>query len=327
MNEIVSEAMANLVDRRFRSFSDACEAVLGALERALPGSALIAQLDADEEVFRVLATRGEEDHLRVGAVVPVSDVEPDGAAPSATTLRPSREFLDRVSAKSCLAMPLEMSDGNAEGMLCSLSPQSGSYDEAHLVLFATAARLLSYEWEGIRLRAEARHLGERLRDSETTDPVTGLPNRQQFLELLAREWQLVQRGAVESYAVAVRPDPQRAGGDASDAIRTLALKNAADVLRATLRDTDLVGRVGERELGAVLVACHGREGAEAVVRRLRFSLQRVAGDGPAGATLRCGINALADAPSAEAALDHAARALEDDVELPSAATVNGGEPR
>ena len=83
-----------------------------------------------------------------------------------------------------------------------------------------AGRLLTYEWESVKWRADLRRLSERLRDPERTDPLTGLLNRVAFVEVAEREWRLaVARHArdVRARLPGVEPGegvgaPRRRGG-------------------------------------------------------------------------------------------------------------------
>ena len=67
-----------------------------------------------------------------------------------------------------------------------------------------AGRLLTYEWESVKWRADLRRLNERLRDPERTDALTGLLNRIAFVEASEREWRLAERGTLETYVLACR---------------------------------------------------------------------------------------------------------------------------
>ncbi len=56
------------------------------------------------------------------------------------------------------------------GILCALSPATDVYTQAHADLLTVCSRLLEYEWESVRTRAELRRLSEAVRDGERGDP-------------------------------------------------------------------------------------------------------------------------------------------------------------
>ena len=122
-------------------------------------------------------------------------------------------------------MPLQTHGGGAI-TLCALSPATDLFTRSHLDLLAVAGRLLTYEWESVKWRADLRRLNERLRDPERTDALTGLLNRTAFIEALEHEWRLAERGSTESYLLACRltnlvrrHDPARRRGRRAAAAR------------------------------------------------------------------------------------------------------------
>lgn len=81
----------------------------------------------------------------------------------------------------------------------------------------------------------------------------------------------------------------------------LAVKIAAEVLEATVRTTDRVGRIGETTLAATLVGCR-LEQAPAFVERFRAALGRVTRGGDPRIELSHGIQTLTGVSSAQEAL-------------------------
>ena len=176
-------------------------------------------------------------------------------------------------------------------------------------LLSVAGRLLTHEWESVKWRAALRRMGERLRDPERTDALTGLLNRIAFVEAVEREWRLAERGTLETYVLAIRIcNLGEISGRHGSAVGELLLKDAADVMQTVIRRTDHAGRVSDDIYGAVLVGCKGREGAEAFVGRYRRALASATGERPAELELVYAIGSLGDAGSPEGALDHVAAA-------------------
>jgi GGDEF domain-containing protein len=304
-----------LTDRRFRSFSEAVDSVLGALEQAVPGTVMLGQLDPAEQLCRVLEVRGVGSSLRRGMTLPLAPVTTDTETPSTgddISAAPvdgnlDQQFLHSLSVRASLARPLEMSDGSIIGTLCALDTEVNSYRVPHLVMLGVAARLLSYEWENVSRRAELRRLRERVRDVQSSDADTGLPNRDRFLDMLEREWRLTARGSVHSMLVVCQVNVDAAQDGVARTMATLALKDAAEVLSGTARSTDHVGRTGAMDLAVILVGCHGLEGAQAFLRRFREGVKRVTRGRAVPISVSCRMLPLADTHSAREALELAER--------------------
>jgi diguanylate cyclase (GGDEF)-like protein len=299
-----AKALIRICQQRFRSFSEAAESVLGALTDVVPGILLLGQIEPDDRTCRVIGVQGSGvDGMHKGAILPLGAV-PSGDEPAGSGAPgPSpdseldREFLASLGVEASFCIPLEMSDGRIVGVLSALNPDPGAYRCEHIAMLGIAARLLGYEWESVERRAELRRLRGRLPESANVDPETGLLNREGFLELLDHDWRLAERGTVESALVAFRV----AGDPNGDAMARLALKIAAEVLEASVRETDRVGRVGGATLAATLVGCR-LEQAPAFVERFRAALGRVTRDGNPRVELSHGIQALADVSSPHEAL-------------------------
>jgi GGDEF domain-containing protein len=306
MDPFETRALVRLADQRFQSFSEAAEAVLGALEEVVPGTLMLGQFDPDEPVCRVIEVRGDGvNGLRRGSALPLAESIPARSNGSATAApdegRLDGEYLRSLSVKTWLATPLEMSDGTIAGSLCALATNTDAFCTDHAALLGIAARMLSYEWESVNRRAELRRLREQARDSATTDADTGLANRDSFVDSLDREWRLAERGTVQSVLVTCEVGTDAGVGDAA---ARLALKDAAEVLNATVRTTDHAGRVGDSRLAAVLIGCE-EAGAAAFVHRFEAALQRVTHARPHPVRLSFAVQPLAGTPSPGEALESA----------------------
>ena len=144
----------------------------------LPGGSLVlGQVDWDEGLCRVIDARG--DGVPRGTEIPLAKGVPANGAAAGELL--DAEALAALGPANWVAAPLDAADGSVVGVLLATGPdgQSPSREVAQLIL--VGARLLSYEWESISARAELRRLAEVARDRASTDPVTGLPNRETLL--------------------------------------------------------------------------------------------------------------------------------------------------
>jgi GGDEF domain-containing protein len=303
-----TKTLIRICNRRFHSFSEAAESVLGALADDLPGVVLLGQIDPDEPICRVLDAQGTGvEGVHKDATLPLAfpaGGTTGGAAGPAPDSELDRAFLGSLGVKAWFEVPLEMSDGRIVGILAALDSQPDAYRSEHIAMLGIAARLLSYEWESVERRAELRRLRSRLSAGAEVDPETGLLSREVFLSLLDREWNLAERGTVESVVVVFRIKGGTADGTNGAAISRLALKTAAEVLEASVRTTDRAGRVGDMALAAALVGC-STDQAPIFAERFRAALGRVTRDGNLRIELSHGIQALGETSSAEEALGRA----------------------
>jgi diguanylate cyclase (GGDEF)-like protein len=323
MADMVVTELAQLCARRFTSLGDAVRSSLALLEEQLPsGRIVFAELNYNTDEYRVLDAVGKGvEALAGGARLPLHDSlclpMSAGTAP-ALTGRASEdpvysELELRVSSgiESYAAAPVELADGTKVASVAAMSAKADRFDENHLELLTIAARLIGYEWERVTREGELRRLLQLHRDL-TSDPLTGLALRDVFLEQLDRELHLTERGITESYVLALKPIGIEAARTRSgDAVGDLILKNAAEVITAAVRRSDIVGRVAPEVFGVILVGCKGIEGAEAFRARLETSFERLMSERPEEITLGCGIERLAGAESAAAALEAAEDALGD----------------
>lgn len=129
-----------------------------------------------------------------------------------------------------------------------------------------------------------------------TDALTGLWNRQHFMELAERQVNYVQRTGRKAALLIIDLDEckkinERYGLQAGD----LAVQAVARAAQETLRDYDLLGRYSGEEL-VVLLPDTSLEGAQAVARRLRDHLATqevlVAEGKPIPVTVSMGIAAI-----------------------------------
>ena len=214
-----------------------------------------------------------------------------------------------AKVESYVAAPLELSDGTRVASVCAMSTERDRYDWRQHDILMIAARLLAYEWEHVTREGKLRRLLAQQR-ALTGDPLTGMPLRDAFLEQLDRELHLTHRGITESYVLALRPlgiDSARA--TSGDAVADLLLQTTGEVILADMRRSDIAGRVADDTFAVILVGCRGVEGAEAFMSRLQGAFERKLGRRPEKLDLVWGLEPLADADTAEAALIAAEAAL------------------
>lgn len=138
-------------------------------------------------------------------------------------------------------------------------------------------------------------LNRRLRELATTDDLTGLFNRRHFLDMMGRELQRRGRRPSDVALAMIDVDRFKTLNDSyGHAFGDRALKEVADVLRETARDTDVVARYAGDEF--ILLMPETRENqAVAAARRIRECLARRTvkhGANSASLTLSIGVACL-----------------------------------
>jgi diguanylate cyclase (GGDEF)-like protein len=318
MSTQLLDALSRLSARRFGSFADAATQVFDLLESACPGGNLVlGQIDWDEGTCRVIDARG--DRVPRGTTIPLARNVPANGSGGAELLDASA--LEALGRCNWVAAPLDAADGSVVGLLLATGPggEAPSRDVAQMIL--VGARLLSYEWESISARAELRRLAEAARDRASTDPITGLPNRETLVASIEREHELSKRGTVESYVVVCHLRDRDALVERfGEAMANLLLKDVAEVLSGAIRRTDHLARTSTDGLSTVLVGCKGPDGALAFLGRFERSLERATSNRPAAVQLSYGIQRLADADSPQQALELA------EISAQSAPTRRNGTP-
>lgn len=322
--------LSRVCARRFTSLGDAVRSLLDMLEHQLPaGRVLLGELNYSTDEYRVLDARGEGVEALVGGTrLPLSEsfcLHMSSDAAPALTGRAAKdpvygqlELRRSAQIQSYAAAPVELADGTRVASVCAMSKERDRYGESDLAVLAIASRLIAYEWEHVAREGELRRLMQQQRDL-TADPLTGLTQRETFLEQLDREWHLCERGITESYVLALKPvgiDATRSR--AGEAVADLLLKTAAEVITAAVRRSDIVGRVAPEVFGAILVGCKGVEGAVAFCSRLEGVFGRAMSQRPEKIDLSWGIERLAGAESAGAALEAAESALGEEEALAGA---------
>jgi diguanylate cyclase (GGDEF)-like protein len=144
---------------------------------------------------------------------------------------------------------------------------------SQIVLFiGTAAIIYSLSNQVQRTIDHLHEQADRLVDLAQTDPLTGLPNRRYFIELLTREFARARRYHRPLTLLYLDLDDfkelnDRHGHLFGDEI----LRGASRSLKAVLRSTDLLARIGGDEF-AVLLPETNLGGAQNVAKKLRRAL-------------------------------------------------------
>ncbi|GAA3922912.1 GGDEF domain-containing protein [Litoribacillus peritrichatus] len=135
---------------------------------------------------------------------------------------------------------------------------------AHLALLVLVGNASISRWK--KREAEVTFLS-------TTDPLTQISNRRQLMDLFKMEYLRAARSKQPISIFLVDLDHFKQVNDAyGHQSGDEALKSAADTLKETLRETDLVGRYGGEEFLAILPNTDGKAAVQ-VADRFRRALQ------------------------------------------------------
>ncbi|HEY7459689.1 MAG TPA: GGDEF domain-containing protein [Xanthobacteraceae bacterium] len=155
--------------------------------------------------------------------------------------------------------------------------------ESLLYMIATAFILLAMAKE----RTEMEH-----KVAATIDPLTGIANRRAFLETTVRALKQRWRAPQPVSALLFDLDRFKSINDRyGHAVGDRVIRNFADIAVMELRSTDLVGRLGGEEFGALLFGAEASSAA-ATAERIRQSFAATApamGEGAIGVSVSIGV--------------------------------------
>lgn len=326
-------AIAQLSARGFASFPEATRAVLAVLEQQLHGSAVIAgYFDEANDRYWIIDSAGDASFgLEAGVNVPLQESfcihMAHERAPRLSNRVADEPIYREITARagsdirSYVGVPLEISSGERLGSLCAISHSEDAYSESDHQLLLVIARLLAYELEREQAARDLRLLTDRLREQATTDALTGLLNRRAFHEALEREWGLTNRDGIPSYVVVADLDRFKQLNDTrGHAAGDEALRLFATTLRSTARRTDILGRLGGDEFGAVLVRALDSNAPDQFGARLRESFASATHS----VSVSLGVAPLAGSGSAAASLELADRRMYEDKRARTSGDVRTG---
>lgn len=227
----------------------------------------------------------------------ISDLEmPRAGAPKLLALRASNEIARRIPVLVLTAVH----DQDAKVRLLELGASDYVTKPFHPRELVARANL------HMRLRAqevELRRLNKQLHDLARTDSLTGLANRREFDEAMAREVVRVTRHAMPLALLAMDLDHfKRVNDTYGHAAGDQVLREVAQILRSGTRVVDVVARLGGEEL-AVLMPHTVERDAAIVAERLREAIASHRFVLASGETIRCTASVGVAATTRELPLD------------------------
>jgi diguanylate cyclase (GGDEF)-like protein len=133
-----------------------------------------------------------------------------------------------------------------------------------------------------KLAEDLKQANVELANLATTDALTGLPNKRAFTEALARDVARAARSGTPLSLIVVDVDHFKKVNDTwGHQTGDVALAKVGEVLRASTRAGDVLGRWGGEEF-VVLLPGSDREGGRVVAERVRVALEKAVIVGPKG---------------------------------------------
>ncbi len=173
-----------------------------------------------------------------------------------------RELAARAGLAACWSEPVFSSKGDLLGTFAIYSRQPSEPTQENLRVIAQAANLASIAIEHSRVRRELEYRAH-------TDSLTGLANRGRFMELAEAELARSTRYGTPYAMLLLDIDHfKRVNDEHGHKSGDAVLCGLSDILRRTLREVDIIGRIGGEEF-AVMLPATDMEEAPRVAERLR----------------------------------------------------------
>jgi diguanylate cyclase (GGDEF)-like protein len=179
--------------------------------------------------------------------------------------KPYAKLAQEAGLRACWSEPVLSSKGKVLGTFAIYHtepkcPQAADFER---IVFATNLAAIAIE---------NRFTHEELERRAYTDYLTGLANRRHFLELAENELARTVRYGKEMSMLMLDLDHFKQVNDTfGHQVGDLVLKRLAELCRTTLRDVDIVGRIGGEEF-AVLLPETGNQQAMDAAERLRATI-------------------------------------------------------
>lgn len=153
-----------------------------------------------------------------------------------------------LGIRTYVSAPVRLSDGSIYGTLCAASAHEANLPPTVEVVLQLFAKLIAQHIEREQLMAQLKERNAQLTQLALTDPLTQLPNRAALMEELARLLARALRTDAHVVVAFVDLDGFKNVNDVhGHAVGDLLLRTIAQQLKAQMRATDMVARMGGDE--------------------------------------------------------------------------------
>jgi diguanylate cyclase (GGDEF)-like protein len=248
-------------------------------------STTIALAEPGEEFLRIAATKGVNAERVKSTRFAISAARPEGRGSTGTSFRTKRPCIindyltdertkhwhtlaSEGGTKSGASFPLLKGD-DALGVLLFLSSKKDAFTGELVDLLARLAENISFALENFDRDAEKREADEQIQYLATHDALTGLPNRAMFNELLDFSIKSARRSGRKCAVLFIDLDRFKIINDtlghaAGDAL----LIEVGQRLRTSVRESDVVVRLGGDEFIIILSDISDRDQAASIARKV-----------------------------------------------------------
>lgn len=179
--------------------------------------------------------------------------------------KPYTQLAQKAGLRACWSEPIKSSRGKILGTFAIYHTQPKSPQLEDIDRIGSAANLAS-------IAIENRYAYEELERRAYSDYLTGLANRRSFLEQAEIELSRVLRYGGNLSILMLDIDHFKQVNDThGHKVGDLVLKKLSEICRSTLRDVDIIGRIGGEEFAVLLPETEGTQAKE-VAERLRAAI-------------------------------------------------------
>jgi len=249
-------------------------------------STTIMQAVPGEELLRIAASKGQNNHRVRSTSFAISPDRPDGRGLAGTAFRTKapciiNDYLTSAQVahwhalakgggtQSGAAFPLLKKSGEAGGVLLFLAREVDAFTTDLVELLAKLAENISFALDNFDRADEKTKADQRIEYLASHDSLTGLPNREMFNQLLHLEIENAKRHQRQFAVLFIDLDRFKIindslGHEAGD----ILLVEVANRLRRNLRASDIVARLGGDEFVVIVEHTAKRVEIEAIARKL-----------------------------------------------------------
>ena len=238
---------------------------------------------ANEDFFEIAAVAGPtSDRASTLKFSPRADL-PEGRGLTGTAYRTGRPAVSndyqqdhrsgpwrgmQNGSQSGAAIPL-LVDGNSVGFILFMSQERGTFTQPFVELLKRLAESVSFALESFDRRDQARRAEAQIEHLATHDPLTGLPNRTMFNQLLEQSLQQAALAGTRSAILFIHLDRFKIVNDLlGHAAGDYLLVEVASRLKQSVGDKGIVARLGGDEFVVILNCITGEAPAQGLARDL-----------------------------------------------------------